>query len=411
MTASPHPTATLETIREASRLLAGDIIRTPALPVRRLSRATGAEVYLKLENLQVTGSFKVRGAGVKLNSLSHIDRAKGIVAASAGNHAQGVAYHAGRLGISATIYMPEGTPFTKVGRTEDLGATVVLEGIDFNAAREAALAHADATGKIFIAPFDDPHVIAGQGTVALEFLEDVPDLDAMIVPIGGGGLMAGCAIAGHALRSDLEMIGCQTALYPSMALALNGETPTGGGITIAEGIAVKTPGEITRPIIEEHVPDVLVLTEDEIEAAVLNLAEVQRIVAEGAGAAGVAALFHDPERFAGRKVGIVISGGNIDSRLLSNVLLRGLVRGGRMVSLRIGMSDRPGMLSEVSGLIGGLGGNILEVYHQRLFTDGPIRDTELDVVIETVDAEHVRAIVKALCDAGFDTRVLSAQDD
>ena len=411
MTVNDASLPTIDTIRQAAGLLEGEIIRTPAVPVRRLSRAVGAEVFLKLENLQVTGSFKVRGAGIKLNSLSDDERARGVVAASAGNHAQGVAYHAGRLEIAATIYMPEGTPLTKVGRTEDLGAKVVLEGIDFNAAREAALAHAEATGKIFIAPFDDPHVIAGQGTVALELMEDVPDLDAMIVPIGGGGLMAGCAIAAHALNPDIDMVGCQTALYPSMAKALNGETPTGGGITIAEGIAVKTPGDITQPIIEKYVREILVLSEDEIEAAVLNLAEGQRIVAEGAGASGVAALIANKERFAGKRVGIIISGGNIDSRLLSNVLLRGLVRGGRMVSLRIGMSDRPGMLSEVSGLIGGLGGNILEVYHQRLFTDGPIRDTELDVVIETVDAEHVRQIVAALCKAGFETRVLSNRPD
>tara|TARA_R110000772_G_scaffold231592_1_gene342501 strand:+ start:110038 stop:111255 length:1218 start_codon:yes stop_codon:yes gene_type:complete len=404
-------TVTIDAIRDAARQLLGEIIRTPALPVRRLSRATGAEVYLKLENLQVTGSFKVRGAGIKLGSLSDDERARGVAAASAGNHAQGVAYHAGRLGIAATIYMPEGTPFTKVGRTEDLGAKVVLEGIDFNAARDAALAHAGETGKLFIPPFDDPHVIAGQGTVALEFLEDVPDLDILIVPIGGGGLMAGCAIAAHAINPGIEMIGAQTALYPSMAQALKGEASTGAGTTIAEGIAVKTPGEITRPIIADHVKDIAVLGEDEIEAAVLALAEGQRIVAEGAGAAGVAALLAGDGKYKGKKVGIVISGGNIDSRLLSNVLLRGLVRGGRMVSLRIGMSDRPGMLSEVAGLIGGLGGNILEVYHQRLFTDGPIRDTELDVVIETIDAEHARAIVKALCNAGFQTRVLSNRKD
>jgi threonine dehydratase len=404
-------TVTIDTIRDAAHQLQGEIIRTPALPVRRLSRATGADVYLKLENLQVTGSFKVRGAGIKLGSLSDDERARGVVAASAGNHAQGVAYHAGRLDIAATIYMPEGTPFTKVGRTEDLGAKVVLEGVDFNAARDAALAHAEETGKLFIAPFDDPHVIAGQGTVALELLEDVPDLDILIVPIGGGGLMAGCAIAAHAINPGIEMIGAQTALYPSMAQALNGETSTGAGTTIAEGIAVKTPGEITQPIIADHVTDIAVLSEDQIEAAVLALAEGQRIVAEGAGAAGVAALLAGDGRYAGKKVGIVISGGNIDSRLLSNVLLRGLVRGGRMVSLRIGMSDRPGMLAEVSGLIGGLGGNILEVYHQRLFTDGPIRDTELDVVIETIDAEHARAIVEALCNAGFQTRVLSNRKD
>ena len=308
--------------------------------------------------------------------------------------------------------MPEGTPFTKVGRTEALGAKVELKGADFHAAREAALAHAEETGMLFIAPFDDEHVIAGQGTAALEFLEDAPDLDVLMVPIGGGGLMAGCAIAAKALNPKIELIGAQTAIYPSMAMALKGEPFTGnGGITIADGIAVKSPGELTTPIIAEHVSDVAVLSEDELEEAVLTLADGQRIVAEGAGGAGVAALLASGDKYAGRRVGIVISGGNIDSRLLSNVLLRGLVRGGRMVSLRIGMSDRPGMLSEVSGLIGGLGGNILEVYHQRLFFDGPIKDTELDVVIETVDVEHVRAIVKALCNAGFNTRVLSADLD
>ncbi|MAN79128.1 MAG: threonine ammonia-lyase, partial [Magnetovibrio sp.] len=280
-------TVTIETIRDAARLLEGEVIRTPALPVRRLSRASGADVFLKLENLQVTGSFKVRGAGVKLHSLTEDERARGVVAASAGNHAQGVAYHAGRHNIAATIYMPEGTPFTKVGRTEDLGAKVVLEGVDFNAARDAALAHAEETGKLFIAPFDDPHVIAGQGTVALELLEDVPDLDILIVPIGGGGLMAGCAIAAHAINPGIEMVGAQTALYQSMAQALKGEASTGAGTTIAEGIAVKTPGEITRPIIADHVTDITVLGEDQIEAAVLALAEGQRIVAEGAGAAGV----------------------------------------------------------------------------------------------------------------------------
>jgi len=239
----------------------------------------------------------------------------------------------------------------------------------------------------------------------------VPDLDVMIVPIGGGGLMAGCAIAAHALNPKIEIVGVQASLYPSMALALKSMPPTGGGMTIAEGIAVKTPGEITLPIIAEHVADIAVMNEDQIEAAVLTLAEGQRIVAEGAGAAGVAALLSRSKQFAGRKVGVVVSGGNIDSRLLSNVLLRGLVRGGRMVSLRIGMPDRPGTLSEVSGLIGGLGGNILEVYHQRLFTDGPIRDTELDVVIETVDAEHARKIVETLCAHGFETRVLSNRRD
>ena len=400
-------TVTIETIRDAAKLLEGEVNRTPAMRVRRLSQMTGAEVYLKLENLQVTGSFKVRGAGVKLASLTDDEKAKGVVAASAGNHAQGVAFHAGRHGLDATIYMPEGTPFTKVGRTEDLGATVVLEGTDFNAARDAAIAHAEATGKLFIAPFDDAHVIAGQGTVALEFLEDVPDLDAMIVPIGGGGLMAGCAVAAHAHDQRIEMVGAQAGLFNSMAAAIAGKPFSGGGTTIAEGIAVKVPGDLTQPIIAEHVSDITELSEEQLEAAVLLLAEGHRIVAEGAGASGVAALLAAGGKFAGKKVGIVVSGGNIDSRLLSNVLLRGLVRGGRMVSLRIKMTDKPGMLSEVSGLIGGLGGNILEVYHQRLFFEGPIKDTELDLVIETVDAQHVQKIVAALCEAGFQTRALS----
>lgn len=395
---------TFADIENAAALLVGHVVRTPSIYADALSRATGADVYLKVENFQVTGSFKARGALVKLASLSDDEKSRGIVAASAGNHAQGVAYHAGRLGIQATIYMPEGTPFTKVGRTEAHGANVILTGADFNAARETAIAHAEKTNALFVPPYDDPAIIAGQGTVAVELIEDVADLDALIAPIGGGGLMAGCAIAASHMRPSLELIGAQTRQYPSMSKAVGSSL---GGITLADGIAVKSAGSLTRPIIETHVSDVVLLDEQQIESAVRELVEGQCIVAEGSGAAGVAALLADPGRFAGRRVGIVVSGGNIDSRLLASVLMRGLVRSGRLVRLRIAISDLPGTLSKVSGLIGKHGGNIIEVYHQRLFFDVPIRQTDLDVVIETVDDDHVRKLVTVLQDAGFETRELS----
>ncbi len=399
---------TIDGIRAAERLLEGRVLRTPSLRSPALRELTGADVVLKLENMQVTGSFKPRGAYVKLASLSARDKKAGVVAASAGNHAQGVAYHARNLKIPATIYMPEATPFTKVGRTEALGAKVVLEGESLSEARTAAVKFAGKSGRAFVHPYDDVRIIEGQGTVGLELLADFPDLDAIVAPIGGGGLLAGIAVAAKALKPKIELIGVEAALYPSMSRALDGKKAAGGGQTLAEGIAVKTPGELTKPIIGDLVSDIVLVDEAALEQAVQAHLELARLVAEGAGAASLAAVLADRKRFKGRKVGLIVSGGNIDSRLLSSVLMRGLVRGGRMVRLRVEITDTPGVLSRVTGQIGDCGGNIVEVYHQRLFYDVPVKQAEVDVVVETLGAEHVREIITGLEKAGFPVRLLGA---
>jgi len=403
-------TITINDISAAAERLEGKIVKTPTLRSSVLSDLCGASIVLKLENLQRTGSFKPRGAYIKLSGLSDNEKKAGVVAVSAGNHAQGVAFHAQNLGIPATIYMPVGTPFTKVGSTEALGAAVVIAGDGLTEAREAALRQCQEQGPIFIHPYDDEQIIAGQGTVGLELLSDAPDLDVLIVPVGGGGLLAGMAVAAKALKPDLEIIGVETEAYPSMSNALSGgkPAPKGNKATLAEGIAVKEPGELTKPIIKELVSDIILVGEAALEAAVQTYLEAQRIVTEGAGAASLAAVMENKERFAGKTVGLVVSGGNIDSRLLSSVLMRGLVRKGRMVRLRIGLSDIPGALSKASGLIGDSGGNIIEVHHQRLFDDVPVKQMEIDVVLETIDASHVHDIIKGLVDAGFPTRLLGA---
>lgn len=407
---------TIDDIRDAARQLENQVVRTPTLASPGLSELCGTDIVLKMENLQVTGSFKPRGAYIKLAGLPDGQKKAGVVAASAGNHAQGVAYHARNLGIPATIYMPEGTPFTKVGRTEALGAGVVLFGEGLAEARDAAQQFCEAEGQTFVHPYDDEQVIAGQGTVGLEFLNDAPDLDVLVVPIGGGGLLAGMAVAAKALKPDIEIIGVEADLYPSMAEALGkGDNPaaTGKGTgvrsqTIADGIAVKVPGELTKPVIADLVSDLVLVDETALEMAVQTYLQVQRVVTEGAGAASLAAVMDNRDRFAGRKTGLVVSGGNIDSRLLSSILMRGLVREGRLVRLRIEITDVPGALSRISGLIGNQGGNIIEIYHQRLFYDIPVKQTEIDVVLETVDADHVNKITEALIEAGFPTRLLGA---
>jgi threonine dehydratase len=361
--------------------------------------------------LQITGSFKPRGAFIKLQSLSAKDKKAGVVAASAGNHAQGVAVHARDLGIPATIYMPLTTPFTKVGRTEALGAKVVLEGETLSEARAAAVDVAKATGRAFVHPYDDENVIRGQGTVGLELLADFPDLDVIVAPIGGGGLMAGIAIAAKAINPKLELIGVETALFPSMARALKGEPAAGGGQTIADGIAVKTPGELTKPIIGDLVADIALVDEAALEHAVQAYLEGPRLVVEGAGAASLAAVLADGARFRGRKVGLVVSGGNIDSRLLSSVLMRGLVRDGRLVRIRVEVSDRPGQLSAVTALIGELGGNIVDVHHDRWYRDIPVKMTGIDFVVEIRDDSAAQRIVDGLAGHGFDARRLSSDAD
>ncbi len=404
---------TLEDIEAAAELIEGHILRTPSFHSEPLSRMLGFDIFLKLENLQYTSSFKPRGALVKLLSLNDAERKAGVVAASAGNHAQGVAFHAQKLGIPATIYMPVGTPFTKVRRTEDLGADVVLSGDGLAEARETATAFAEQAGKQFVHPYDDEKIITGQGTVGLEMLTDHPDLDTLLIPIGGGGLIAGSAIAAKALSPDITIIGVEAEHYPSMKNAIAGVADTCGGQTVAEGIAVKVPGDLTRPIIEELVSEYVLVGEASLEKAIQTYLEAQRLVVEGAGAATLAALMDSPEKYSGKKVGIIVSGGNIDSRLLSSILLRGLVREGRLVRLRIGITDAPGVLARVCGMIGDCGGNIVEVFHQRMFYDVPVKLANVDVVVETMDSQHVDNIITKLNEVGFPTRRLnnsSAED-
>ncbi len=404
---------TIADIRRAAAAIEGAVARTPAIMAPALCVLTGAEIYLKLETLQATGSFKERGALNKLLTLSPAQRRAGVVAMSAGNHAQGVAYHARRLEIPATIVMPEGSPFTKIERTEALGATVVLTGDSLAASREAAQRLAQKSGLVFVHPYDDPAVIAGQGTIALEFLADFPDLDVLMVPIGGGGLISGIAIAARVLNPAIEIIGVQSTLYPSMRRVMRGEDPgpPAQAATLAEGIAVKEPGRLTRQIVAALVADILLVDEAMLENAVEILLHQQKLVVEGAGAAGLAAILAARERFAGARVGIVLSGGNIDVRLLASILMRGLVHEGRLVRLRAELPDMPGALSRVSGIIGEHAGNIVEVHHQRLFHDTSVKRAELDVVVETQNRRHVEILVAALNAAGFPTRLLLGAAD
>ncbi len=403
-------TLTLADIATAAQQIAGAVARTPAVAATGLAEvAPTAGLVLKLENLQVSGSFKARGALVRLLALPPLERQRGIIAMSAGNHAQGVAWHARRLGIPATIVMPRITPFTKVERTEALGARVVLEGDGLSEAEAYARGVADAENFVFIHPYDDAHIIAGQGTIGLEILADCPDLDVLVVPVGGGGLIAGIAIAAKTLKPGIQIIGVQANAYATMTrrppiLSI----PAASLQTLAEGIAVKRPGTLTRPIIDALVDDVVSVDETGIERAVELLVERQKIVAEGAGAASLAALLAEPGRYAGRKVGLIVSGGNIDNRLMASILMRGLVRAGRLARLRIEISDAPGTLAMVASLIGANGGNILEVYHQRLFQDVPVKYAELDAVVEATDTGHILAMIDALGAAGYPTRLLGS---
>ncbi|HXQ41680.1 MAG TPA: threonine ammonia-lyase [Candidatus Udaeobacter sp.] len=400
----------IDDVRRAAATIAGHVVRTPAITAPRLAEATGArEVILKLENLQYTGSFKDRGAYNKLASLDAAARKAGVIAMSAGNHAQGVAYHAGRLGIPATIVMPDGTPFNKVERTRGLGAKVLLQGDSIDSAAVFARELAAREGLTFVHPYDDPLIIAGQGTIGLELLADSPGLDIIVVPIGGGGVMSGVAIAAKALDPRIEMIGVEAALYPSMHHAVRNLAPANGGLTIAEGIAVKSPGALTREIIARLVSDLLLVGEDALEQAVQMMAERQKIIAEGAGAAGLAALIAHGKRFAGKRVAIVVCGGNIDARILAQLLMRGLVRDGRVVTLRIEISDSPGVLGRLAGAVGQAGGNIIEIDHQRLFDDLPVKQAYVDAVIETRNPEHYKDIIAALESDGFPTRLLSSR--
>ena len=390
------PMISLADVRAAAARIEGHVLRTPMIPCDAISRATGAQVFLKLDNLQATGAFKERGAANRLALLSASERKAGVIAMSAGNHAQAVARHASLLGIAATIVMPQHTPATKVTRTASWGARVVLHGETLAESAEHAHALAARDGLVFIHPYDDLGVMAGQGTMALEMLADVPDLDMLVIPVGGGGLLAGCAVAATALKPGIEVIGVEVAAYAALAQRLAGQPVSVGGATIAEGIAVRDIGETPLRHIRAHVADVVVVPERAVEEAIALLAEGAKVVAEGAGAAGVAALLALPDRFAGKKVGVTICGGNIDARILANVMLRNLLRDGRLVRLVLEIPDRPGVLADIAGRIGTAGGNIIDVSHHRLFASPSVQAAQLEVMFEARDPAHGAAIVRSL---------------
>jgi threonine dehydratase len=395
------PEVTLADIRAAAERIRGAVVRTPSHWSRTLSKMTGCDVHLKFENLQFTSSFKERGALNKLLSLSAEERGRGVAAMSAGNHAQGVAYHAGRLGIPTTIVMPEGTPYNKIKHTKNFGARVILDGVTLEQAFERAQKVAAEEQLAFIHPYEDPKVVAGQGTIALELLEDAPDLDAIVVPIGGGGLISGIAIGAKALKPEIEIYGAESERYPSMYDALKDASLPCAGQTIAEGIAVKRPGALAQRVLGALAKDVLLVAEQDIEATIATLLAIEKTVVEGAGATAFAAVAANPDIFRGRKVGVILSGGNIEMRLLSNVILRELSREGRILSLVVKIEDRPGLLARIATIVGEAGGNILEVSHNRMLTDMSAKSADLGLTIEARDAAHAKEIREALENAGF----------
>ena len=398
-------TVTFDDILAARARIAGQVDRTPVRHSRRLSQLTGADVWIKFDNLHFTGSFKERGALNRLLQLTPEERRRGVVAASAGNHAQALAYHGGRLSVPVTIVMPEGTPFVKIDGTRAHGANVVIKGQDFTGSTEEAHRLRDEEGFVFVSAFDDAGIVAGQGVCGLEFMEDAPELEALIIPIGGGGLIAGSAIAAKGLKPSVRIFGVEAAMYPSFTARRRGEPPKCGGQTIAEGIAIKAVGEIPFALADPLVEDVMVCQEADFEKGVAFLATLEKTVAEGAGAGGLAALLAYPDRFRGMKVGLELTGGNIDSRMLAVVLNRELVREKRLVVFRILGDDRPGMLAKMSAVIGGLGGNIIDVVHNRLALDVPAKGAEFDIMVETRGEAHAHDIRQALEEAGYELRM------
>jgi threonine dehydratase len=391
----------LADIRAAAARLQGQVLNTPCVESRTLSQITGAQVFLKFENLQFTASFKERGACNKLVQLSDPERSLGVIAMSAGNHAQGVAYHAQRLGLRAVIVMPRFTPGVKVERTRSFGAQIVLHGDTLEEARNHALRLAAQQRLTFVHPYDDEAIIAGQGTVGLEMLEAVPSLETMLVAVGGGGLIAGIAVAAKALKPGIEVIGVQTLRFPSMFNAIKHQSLPQGTSTIAEGIAVGTPGRITQEIVKQLVDDIVLADEGDIEQAIVMLLEIEKTLVEGAGAAPLAALLKDPARWRGRKVGLVLSGGNIDPLLLASIIERGMVRAGRLARIRVGARDVPGSLARITAIVSEAGANIDEVHHQRAFTVLAAQNVEVELVIQTRGPEHVRDVIAALRSGGF----------
>ncbi len=397
---------TIDDVRAAAARIAGSVVRTPTLISQTLSELTGATVYLKFENLQFTAAYKERGALNRLLQLGDNAKKNGVIAASAGNHAQGLAYHGKRLGVPVTIVMPNTTPIVKVMQTESHGATVVLEGETFDAAYAHARKLEGERGLTFVHPFDEPDIVAGQGTVALEMLADAPEIDMLAVPIGGGGLISGMATVARALNPEIEIIGVQAELFPSMYAVIKGKDMPCAGDTLAEGIAVKYPGELTRKFVRALVDDIVLVSERHLEQAVSLLLQIEKTVVEGAGAAGLAALLAHPERFKGKTVGIVLCGGNIDTRLLANVLLRDLARSGRLARLRIRLQDRPGALFNVARIFHEQSVNIIEIYHQRVFTSLPAKGLITDIECETRDRAHLDRLITALRAASYETSLV-----
>lgn len=392
----------LTDIQEAAQRLHGHLLDTPCVESKTLSQLTGAQIYLKFENLQYTASFKERGACNKLSQLTDAERQRGVIAMSAGNHAQGVAYHAQRLGIRAVIVMPRFTPGVKIERTRGFGAEVVLHGDTLDQSRAHALLLAEQGGLVFVHPYDDEAVMAGQGTVGLEMLHAVPELEVLVVAVGGGGLIAGMATAAKALKPGIEVIGVQTARFPGMVNAIKGTQHPQGSSTIADGIAVGTPGVLTQAIIAQRVDDLLLVDEGDIEQAMVMLLEIEKTLVEGAGAAGLAALLKYPARFAGKKVGLVLCGGNIDPLLLAAIIERGMVRAGRLARIRVGARDIPGSLAKITATVADAGANIEEVHHQRAFTMLAAQNVEIELVLQTRGRPHIELVLQALRAAGFE---------
>ena len=397
---------TLQHIRDAATRLQGQVANTPFVESRTLSEVTGAQVFLKFENLQFTASFKERGACNKLAQLSAEQRTRGVVAMSAGNHAQGVAYHAQRLGLRAVIVMPRFTPGVKVERTRGFGAEVVLHGDTLDAARAHALALGEQQHLTFVHPYDDEAIVAGQGTVGLEMLEAEPDLDMLVIAVGGGGLIAGIATAAKALQPGIEIVGVQTTRFPAMFNAIKGTQHVQGTSTIAEGIAVGTPGQVTQAIIADKVDDLVLVDEGDIEQAIVMLLEIEKTLVEGAGAAGLAALLKDPARYAGKKVGLVLCGGNIDPLLLAAIIERGMVRSGRLARIRISARDVPGALARIVTTVADAGANVEMVHHQRAFTALSVQNVEIELVLQTRGPAHITEVLQRLRDAGLEAAVI-----
>ncbi|MEM8646677.1 MAG: threonine ammonia-lyase [Pseudomonadota bacterium] len=401
-------TVTIDHIHAAREALQGQVVRTPMLHAPKLSELTGAEIWVKYENMQVTNSFKDRGAYIRLSKLSDSQKEKGVIAMSAGNHAQAVAYHARRLGIPATIVMPQFTPFTKVERTQAHGAEVVLSGETLDDARSTVEDMIESRGLTLVHPYDDEDVIAGQGTIALEMLEEAPDLETLVIPIGGGGILAGNAISSRSVNPKMELIGVEAELYPSMYNLVRGKEMKCGGTTLADGIAVKSAGMKTSAIIQELADDIRLVSEAQIEGAVNAYFSHQKTSAEGAGASPLAAVMADPDHFAGRKVGLILCGGNIDPRIMASVIYRELERDQRIVNIRVTIDDRPGVLAAIANIIGETGANILEVAHSRMFLEVSAKGAELDFMVETRGPDHVSMLVEKLEAADFRVRVLDS---